>query len=277
MSSPSPLITLTTDFGTSDPYIGLVKGVVLGINPKVTLVDVTHEISPQNVLQGAFLLGNSYRFFPAHSIHLAVVDPGVGTARRPVLLDTPLGRFVGPDNGILSYVLLGSGQPAPAKVGQVGLPPEWRAYHLTNPRFWLRPLSSTFHGRDLFGPVAAHLSLGVSPRELGQEIQSLTCLPVSAPVWNGSRVLGRVVHVDRFGNLVTDLPSGLFNAATQVEVHVGGSVIRGLSATYAEGEDILALIGSCNTMEVAVKNGSAAAKLGSRIGDPVAVVRKPPS
>ena len=273
MSSPSPLITLTTDFGTSDPYVGLVKGVVLGINPNITLVDVTHEIAPQNVLQGAFLLGNSYGFFPAHSIHLAVVDPGVGTARRPVLLDTPQGRFIGPDNGILSYVLLANGQPAPTKVGQVALPPQCRAYHLTNPRFWLRPLSSTFHGRDLFGPVAAHLSLGVSPRELGEEISSLICLPVATPEWDDSRVLGRVVHIDRFGNLVTDLRASLFQDNERVMVQVGGREIQGLSASYAEGREILALIGSCNTLEVAVKNGSAVARLGSRIGDTVTVVR----
>lgn len=277
MSSPSPLIILTTDFGTSDPYVGLVKGVVLGINPNITLVDVTHEIAPQNVLQGAFLLGNSYGFFPAHSIHLAVVDPGVGTARRPVLLDTPQGRFIGPDNGILSYVLLANGQPAPTKVGQVALPPQCRAYHLTNPRFWLRPLSSTFHGRDLFGPVAAHLSLGVSPRELGEEISSLICLPVATPEWDDSRVLGRVVHIDRFGNLVTDLRASLFQDNERVMVQVGGREIQGLSASYAEGREILALIGSCNTLEVAVKNGSAVARLGSRIGDAVTVVRKPPS
>ena len=276
MSSPSPLIILTTDFGTSDPYVGLVKGVVLGINPNITLVDVTHEIAPQNVLQGAFLLGNSYGFFPAHSIHLAVVDPGVGTARRPVLLDTPQGRFIGPDNGILSYVLLANGQPAPTKVGQVALPPQCRAYHLTNPRFWLRPLSSTFHGRDLFGPVAAHLSLGVSPRELGEEISSLICLPVATPEWDDSRVLGRVVHIDRFGNLVTDLRASLFQDNERVMVQVGGREIQGLSAGYAEGREILALIGSCNTLEVAVKNGSAVARLGSRIGDAVTVVRKPP-
>ena len=273
MSSPSPLIILTTDFGTSDPYVGLVKGVVLGINPNITLVDVTHEIAPQNVLQGAFLLGNSYGFFPAHSIHLAVVDPGVGTARRPVLLDTPQGRFIGPDNGILSYVLLANGQPAPTKVGQVALPPQCRAYHLTNPRFWLRPLSSTFHGRDIFGPVAAHLSLGVSPRELGEEISSLICLPVATPEWDDSRVLGRVVHIDRFGNLVTDLRASLFQDNERVMVQVGGREIQGLSASYAEGREILALIGSCNTLEVAVKNGSAVARLGSRIGDTVTVVR----
>ena len=273
MSSPSPLITLTTDFGTSDPYVGLVKGVVLGINPNVTLVNITHEIAPQNVLQGAFLLGNSYGFFPAHSIHLAVVDPGVGTARRPVLLDTPQGRFIGPDNGILSYVLLANGQPAPTKVGQVALPPQCRAYHLTNPRFWLRPLSSTFHGRDLFGPVAGHLSLGVSPRELGEEISSLICLPVATPEWDDSRVLGRVVHIDRFGNLVTDLRASLFQDNERVMVQVGGREIQGLSASYAEGREILALIGSCNTLEVAVKNGSAVARLGSRIGDTVTVVR----
>ena len=272
MSPSRPVITLTTDFGSIDPYVGVMKGVVLGINPEASLVDITHQIEPQNILQGAFLLGKGYHFFPPHAIHLVVVDPGVGSSRRPIILETPRGRFIGPDNGVLSYVLTdGGAQPLMGKADQVGLPAEWRAYHLTNPGYWLHPLSSTFHGRDLFAPVAGHLSLGVLPQEMGEEVDSLTCLPVDAPTWEDDRLRGRVVHIDRFGNLITDLPSSLLDEAPQLKVDVGGSRIRGLSANYAQGDGLLALIGSYDTLEVALKNGSAAAKLGAHIGDAVLV------
>ena len=272
MSPSRPVITLTTDFGSIDPYVGVMKGVVLGINPEASLVDITHQIEPQNILQGAFLLGKGYHFFPPHAIHLVVVDPGVGSSRRPIILETPRGRFIGPDNGVLSYVLTdGGAQPLMGKADQVELPTEWRAYHLTNPRYWLHPLSSTFHGRDLFAPVAGHLSLGVSPQELGEEVDSLTCLPIDAATWEDDRLRGRVVHIDRFGNLITDLPSSLLDEAPQLKVDVGGSRIRGLSANYAQGDGLLALIGSYDTLEIALKNGSAAAKLGVHIGDAVLV------
>ena len=272
MSPSRPVITLTTDFGSIDPYVGVMKGVVLGINPEASLVDITHQIEPQNILQGAFLLGKGYHFFPPHAIHLVVVDPGVGSSRRPIILETPRGRFIGPDNGVLSYVLTdGGAQPLMGKADQVGLPAEWRAYHLTNPGYWLHPLSSTFHGRDLFAPVAGHLSLGVLPQEMGEEVDSLTCLPVDAPTWEDDRLRGRVVHIDRFGNLITDLPSSLLDEAPQLKVDVGGSRIRGLSANYAQGDGLLALIGSYDTLEVALKNSSAAAKLGAHIGDAVLV------
>ena len=272
MSPSRPVITLTTDFGSTDPYVGVMKGVVLGINPEASLVDITHQIEPQNILQGAFLLGKGYHFFPPHAIHLVVVDPGVGSSRRPIILETPRGRFIGPDNGVLSYVLTdGGAQPLMGKADQVGLPAEWRAYHLTNPGYWLHPLSSTFHGRDLFAPVAGHLSLGVLPQEMGEEVDSLTCLPVDAPTWEDDRLRGRVVHIDRFGNLITDLPSSLLDEAPQLKVDVGGSRIRGLSANYAQGDGLLALIGSYDTLEIALKNGSAAAKLGVHIGDAVLV------
>jgi S-adenosylmethionine hydrolase len=191
------------------------------------------------------------------------------------MLDTPKGRFVGPDNGVLSYVLTdGGAQPLMGKADQVGLPTEWRAYHLTNPRYWLHPLSSTFHGRDLFAPVSGHLSLGVSPQELGEEVDSLTCLLIDAATWEDDRLRGRVVHIDRFGNLITDLPSSLLDEAPQLKVDVGGSRIRGLSASYAQGDGLLALIGSYDTLEVALKNGSAAAKLGAHMGDAVLVRRR---
>ncbi len=275
MSASRPIITLTTDFGHADPYVGVVKGVILGINPNALIVDVTHEISPQNIRQGAFLLENSRRFFPPSAIHVAVVDPGVGSDRRPVLLDTPSGRFVGPDNGIFSFLLDDGSGTGAGRAGRVPTPPGCRAYHLNNPRYWLSPLSATFHGRDLFAPVAAHLSLGTPPASLGEVVDSLIRLPGSTPTRDGNRVHGRTLHVDRFGNLITDLPAGLFHGAVETRVEVGGVTIHGLSASYAEANGLLAIIGSCDTLEIALKNGSAAARLGLSVGDPVTVTISP--
>ena len=274
MSTARPLITFTTDFGTTDPYVGVMKGVILSINPEVNLVDLSHDIEPQGVLQGAFLVGHSYRFFPPRTIHLVVVDPGVGSSRRPIVLETPQGCFIAPDNGVLSYVLKQGDALAMSGEGrQVRLPSSYQGYCLTNSDFWLHPVSSTFHGRDIFAPVAAHLSRGIPPCELGEMVESLAYLPLATPSWQGDLLLGQVVHVDRFGNLVTDIPSQLLAEASLVEVEVRGSRIRGLAAFYGQAEGLLALVGSYDTLEIAVKNGSAARELGARIGDAVRVTR----
>ena len=274
MSSSRPIITLTTDFGATDPYAGVMKGVISGINPDALLVDLTHDVEPQNVLQGAFLLGSSYRFFPPRTIHLVVVDPGVGSSRRPILLDTSQGRFIAPDNGVLSYVLKdGGAQTTLEEESHQQAPEGHRAYHLTNSSFWLHPLSPTFHGRDVFAPVAGHLSLGVPPLELGEEIPSLTCLSIASPEWHNDRLPGKVVHVDRFGNLITNISAGLLDQAHQIAVEAKGRRIGGLSAYYAQATGLLAIIGSYNTLEIAVRNGSAAAELDAHIGDAVVVLR----
>jgi S-adenosylmethionine hydrolase len=276
LSLDRPIITLTTDFGSTDPYVGVMKGVILGINPLATLVDITHQVAPQNIIQGAFLLGKSYRYFPAHAIHLAVVDPGVGSSRRSLILETPRGRFVAPDNGVLSYVLQEEGlNLAPGQEGPVPLPPEHRAYVLTNPRYWLHPLSSTFHGRDVFAPVAARLSLRTSPQEMGEETNFLSCLPVAVPTWEGDRLRAQVVHIDRFGNLVTNVPTRLLAGERPIEVRVRGHRIQGVSSYYVQGRGLMALMGSFDTLEVALRNGNASAELGAAIGDDVEVTRGP--
>ena len=163
-----PLLVFTTDFGLTDSYTGVMKGVALGINPDLRFIDLTHQIAPQNVAQGAFALGVSYRYFPSNAIHVAVVDPGVGTSRRPILLQTPHGSFVAPDNGLLSRVLSDYLPDPSTSLETVEVPPVLRAFHLTNPDYWRHPVSSTFHGRDVFTPVAAHLSLGVAPEVSGR-------------------------------------------------------------------------------------------------------------
>jgi S-adenosylmethionine hydrolase len=268
------VITLTTDFGPGDAYVAAMKGVMLGINPAASLVDISHAVRPQDIRQAAFVLGAAFPFFPPGTIHVAVVDPGVGTARRAVILRTPAADFVAPDNGILSYVIH-EHETAPIENGRVRLSPKsgLQAVAITEPRFWRAPVSATFHGRDIFAPVAAHLSLGVPLPEFGERIDDLAVLPVPAPVLEpDGAVTGQIIHIDSFGNLITsirrrDLPG----AAASMTVTAGGKVIRGLSQTYAAGSGLLALIGSSDRLEISLPMGSAAARLHARVGDEIRV------
>ena len=267
------IITLLTDFGTSDGYVVAVKGVILGINPNATLVDVTHEVRPQDVAGAAFLLAQAAPYFPDGAIYLAVVDPGVGTDRHPLLLVTPSGVFVGPDNGIFTHILGHAAPPSGVPLGgpyDAPAPPGVRAFRLTNPAYWRHPVSSTFHARDVFGPVAAHLSLGVRPEELGVGLSALKRLALPAPAREGNVVRGCVVHVDRFGNLITNIPVDELGEGA-VAVSIAGRRIDGLSDTYAAAEGLLALIGSASLLEVAVRDGSAASLLGVGVGEVVEV------
>ena len=269
----SPLITLTTDFGTADPYVGVMKGVILGINPRATIVDISHQIQPQSIQEGAFMIGSSHRYFPEGTTHVVVVDPGVGTSRDAILLVTPSARFVAPDNGVLSYIVgEGCGQVSEILAStEVALPKGYRAYRLTNQEFWLHPVSSTFHGRDVFAPVAAHLSLGVHAEQMGEEVHHVTWLPQQQPKWDGDTLVGQVVHIDRFGNLITNIPAGLLESQRIVTVEVKGHDIVGLSASYEEGGWLLAIFGSVGTLEVSVNCGSAAGSLSAVVGDLVRV------
>jgi S-adenosylmethionine hydrolase len=276
MKQARVVITLTTDFGTADPYVGMMKGVILGINPQASIVDITHGVRPQNIRQGAFLLGKSYRYFPKGTIHVAVVDPGVGSSRRGVALSTPRGVFVAPDNGVLSYVLKDlweDGLPELSE-GEVPVPTGCRAYQITNKSLWLQPVSATFHGRDVFAPVAAHLSRGVAVAEVGKEVESLWCLELESRQGEGGKLRGVVAHVDRFGNLITDIDAKLLKPTTGLRVEVKGSGIRGLREFYSQGEGLMALVGSYGTLEIAVRDGSAASMLGAEIEDEVIVCRE---
>lgn len=255
------VITLTTDFGNDDPYVAAMKGVTLDLNPDVTIVDICHNIKPQNIAQAAYILSTTYHYFPRGTVHIAVVDPGVGTERQAVLLITHKAFFLGPDNGVLSYIVEES-------------LPEIEAIALTNPRFWLSPLSNTFHGRDIFAPVAAHLSLGVSPYEFGDLIPSITAITIPHPqIGEDGVLIGRVIHIDRFGNLISDikredLPKG------RIFIEVGRHIIDDLSSSYEEEEEeeaLLAIIGSDERIEVSLRNGSAARFLRANIGDEVKV------
>ena len=269
------IITLTTDFGVQDTYVAAMKGVILDINPKVTLVDICHSIEPQNIRQAAFLISTAYGYFPKGTIHMVIVDPEVGSRRRAIILKTRKAFFVAPDNGVLSYIIH---RPSPkrglSKAEPKGLPPGLLAMEISNPKFWHHPVSSTFHGRDIFAPVAAHLSLGVPLQEFGQPVTSLNAFPLPKPQLGArEELIGHILHIDRFGNIITDidredLPSSKFS------VEIAGQQIELLSASYAEAEGLLGLIGSSGYLEIAVKNSSAAALLGAKIGDEVKIKRE---
>ena len=174
-------ITLTTDFGLTDGYVAAMKGVIYSINPEATIVDICHNIQPQNIRQAAFVLSTAYSYFPSYTVHLVVVDPGVGTNRRAIILKTPKAHFVAPDNGVLSYVIDAySPQPVPDSQ-RVKLGPESKAYAITKSEYWRKPVSNTFHGRDIFAPVAARLSLGMMASSLGDNVDTVTAFPIPHP------------------------------------------------------------------------------------------------
>ncbi len=270
------IITLTTDLGLTDAYVAAIKGVILGINPEAKLVDICHTIKPQNISQAAFVLSTAYQFFPQKTIHVVVVDPGVGTERRAIILRTPSADFVAPDNGVLSYVIQQfSTKPVEDIVNaqQIELKPEMEAVALTEPRFWRSPVSPTFHGRDVFAPVAALLSLGFPPIDFGEAITSVLMLPLPRPYQALDGLLvGHILHIDSFGNLITDIKSDdLPQTDWSMTTKVGEHLISELSHTYAEGRGLLAIIGSSGYLEVSLKGGSASALLDAKVGDEVRI------
>jgi len=272
----SAIITLTTDLGLTDAYVAAMKGVILGINPEAKLVDICHSIKPQNIPQAAFVLGTAYKFFPQKTIHVVVVDPGVGTERRAIILRTPSADFVAPDNGVLSYVIQQSStKPVEENANQqlTELEPELEVVALTESRFWRSPVSPTFHGRDIFAPVAALLSLGFPPIDFGEAITSVTMLPLPRPykALDGSLV-GHILHIDSFGNLITNIKSDDLPQTKQaITIMVGNQLVHGLSRTYAEGRGLLALIGSSGYLEVSLKGGNAGALLNAEVGNEVRI------
>ncbi|MFC1984812.1 S-adenosyl-l-methionine hydroxide adenosyltransferase family protein [Chloroflexota bacterium] len=270
------IITLTTDFGLTDSYVAAMKGVILSINPEAKLVDICHTIKPQNIPQAAFVLSTAYQFFPGKTIHVVVVDPEVGTERRAILLTTPAACFIAPDNGALSYIIKQyATEPVADNINQRQVKPGLglEAVAITRSRFWCRPVSPTFHGRDIFAPVAARLSLGLPPAEFGEAITMLTVLPLTYPYQEpGGLLVGHILHIDSFGNLITNIRDDDLPLAKQaLNVEVGNQLIGGLSRTYAEGDEILSLIGSSGYLEVSLKGGSACTSLNAEVGDEVRV------
>ena len=267
---PAPVITITTDFGTEDGYVPAMKGTMLDICPEARFVDITHEISPQDVMEAAFVLRTAYPYFPDDAVHLVVVDPGVGTDRRAVALRANDQWFVGPDNGVFPLVL----NQAPFEA----------AVELNDPAFWRSDVpSTTFHGRDIFAPAAAHLAAGRSVNEIGTPLDTLEPLRWAAPSADAQTVQGWVMHIDHFGNCITNIrrsalaeAAGL-NAAAPLEaipplkVYTGNTVLHELQPTYGavpEGDPLL-LFGSTDHLEVAANGGNAAELLDIRKGDSV--------
>ena len=271
------MITLLTDFGTRDSYVAEMKAVILRLDPRATIVDITHEVAPQAVAEGEVVLGRALRVFAPDAVHVGVVDPGVGTDRRALLLVTPDGRFLAPDNGLLTYAVRDAPEYEEAiasveflQTAAMPVPAGCAAYRLSNEALWRKPVSDTFHGRDVFAPVAAHLSLGLPPQDVGEPVASLACLSIPHPRRRGDEIAGHVVHVDRFGNLVTTIGCDAL-AERDAEVVVRGHSIRGISRSYAEGGELLAIIGSGGSLEIAARDGSAARMLGVGVGEPVVV------
>lgn len=253
------LITLSTDFGHQDSFVGIMKGVIAGINPQAQVIDLTHGVPPRDVMAGALVLQNSIRYFPRGTIHVVVVDPGVGSARRPLLIEASGSYFIGPDNGVLSLALAGKSVD--------------RIVALSNRAYHLQPTSTTFHGRDIFAPVAAHLSLGVAVEEFGERAATFTRLTVPAATRSGQNIEGQILYIDAFGNLFTNIRehdlTGL--PSDRLDIALGPARIRGLATSYvaARAGELVALVNSWGLLEIAESSGNAARRTGVKVGDKV--------
>ncbi len=262
-ASGDRVITLLTDFGTADYFVGAVKGAILSVNPAARIVDITHEIPAHDVEDAAFTLLAAFQSFPAGTIHVAVVDPGVGSARRGILIRARQQSFIGPDNGIFSYICDGS------DIGAVEI------FHLNKAEYFRRPVSQTFNGRDVFAPVAAALSTGIEPVELGTRVSGYIRLPSITPERSeDGKVNARIIHIDRFGNCVTNITSNQLSEMmikSGAGLRVNGKLIKTFRNFYAEETraQLFAIWGSAGFLELAAANKSAAQLLQAKRGDAV--------
>jgi S-adenosyl-L-methionine hydrolase (adenosine-forming) len=262
---PNPIITLTTDYGTSDHLVGVLKGVILKINPDVTIVDITHEVTPFDLLDGALAVASAYPYFPPRTIHVVVVDPGVGTERRPLLVSGQNQYFIAPDNGVLS--------------GVFEKEQNFVVRHLTSEHYFVQPISNTFHGRDVFAPVAGWLSKHWQPASMGEEITDFKRFALPKPKEANGSLKGVVLKVDSFGNLMTnfraeDLPAEAPEKG-EVQLQVGTHPVTRLVPTFASGNagEAVAFVGSSGYVEIAVNKGSASKSLGVGRGAPVVLAK----
>jgi S-adenosylmethionine hydrolase len=262
----SAIVTLTTDFGLKDGFVGVMKGVIWGICPSAQIADISHQVAPQNVLEGALVLGRAFPYFPPGTVHLGVVDPGVGTARRPIAARLGDHLFVGPDNGIFTL--------AYEKADRERWPV--RIVHLTRTSHFLPKISATFHGRDIFAPVAARLAAGKSLDEFGPALDDprRLVLPEAGRIPGGWKA--HIMGIDSFGNLATNLLVEELRAGFEVRVRLGRHEVQGLSRSYGEGRprQLIALADSAGMLELAVVNGSAAELTGARVGDELEVLER---
>jgi len=252
------IITLLTDFGTRDAFVGTMKGVILSINPEARIVDLSHEIEAHRIEAAAFVLKTSYAYFPEGTVHVVVVDPGVGSSRRALAVRAGGYVFVAPDNGVLAYIYRDH--------------PTGEAFELTNRRYFLPELSATFHGRDVFAPVAAHLSRGVSVEELGRRIEVFVRGEVQEPRRRGNQIEGHIIYVDGFGNLITDIPREMVEDLLRhrpFRIVLPSVEIHRIATSYFEGQpgEPMAVVGSAGYLEIALNLQSAAQVLGLNVGD----------
>lgn len=255
----TPVVTLTTDFGTTDFFVGAMKGALLSRDLHVQIVDITHQVPPQDIQFAAFTLLAAYRSFPSETIHVAVVDPGVGSDRLPIVLEAGGFFFVGPDNGTFSYVC--------------DREPNWRAFQIINDEFFQQPVSRTFHGRDIFAPVAAALSKGLDPEMFGPEVRDLVRLESLEPQQlKNEKVKGRIIHIDRFGNCITNLEEKHLGRS-EISLEVNGKRITSFRRFFADEtgsrSKLFAIVGSAGFVEIVARNASAAKLLNARTGQAV--------
>jgi hypothetical protein len=259
-----PVISITTDFGEKDGFVGTMKGVIWRICPEAQIADITHEVPPQDILSAAIAVWRAAPFFPPGSVHLAVVDPGVGTQRRPIAGQVGEHYVVGPDNGLFTPVII-----AAERAKQ-----PLRFVHLNNPAYWLPEVSRTFHGRDIFAPVAAHLARRVPLEGLGTPIANPFLLDLPQAERTPEGWMAHVTVIDSFGNLTTDLPASALEGRRDVVIRLHGRQVDGIveSYGYRRAGDLVALVDSEGYIEVAVVNGSAATLLNAKMGDDVHVI-----
>ncbi|MBN2549311.1 MAG: SAM-dependent chlorinase/fluorinase [Anaerolineales bacterium] len=257
------ILTLTTDFGLKDGNVGVMKGVILGLAPQAQIVDLSHLISPQNIAEAALILSRSAPYFPAGTVHVVVVDPGVGTSRRPLAAQVGEQYYVGPDNGAITLWL--------EQAESQGL--KRRFVHLDQPRYWLSEVSHVFHGRDIFAPVAGHLAAGTPLEALGAPLDDPVRLALPQPQRTPTGWQGEIIHIDHFGNLACNLRREHLAGQKVATVSLGGVNIDGMVNTFGERPpgELVALLGSTGNLIVSVVNGSAAARLNAHLGDPVQV------
>lgn len=260
-----PLITLTTDFGSGSHYVAAAKGVILALNPDVRILDLSHDIPAQDLRQAAFFLAATLPYFPPETLHVVVVDPGVGGQRSILYVELANLRVLVPDNGCWTWLMEG-GRRRP------------RVIRLTEKRFWRSRVSSTFHGRDIFAPVAANLSLGLDPRDLGPIVNDWVRLERPSPRHDANGIFGEVLYIDRFGNLLTNIPGEALTLDDRPKrVCVAGVEVPRIVRTYSEAEPgtLISLVSSLEWLEVAVSQGNAAQQLGASIGTPVTIEWQP--
>ncbi|MEM3704026.1 MAG: SAM-dependent chlorinase/fluorinase, partial [Candidatus Bathyarchaeia archaeon] len=256
---------LTTDFGLTDSYVAEIKAVILGINPFVEIVDISHHVEKFNIRMGAYVLARAAPYFPKGTIHMAVIDPGVGTKRKPILIETEKDFFIGPDNGVLALA-------ADKQVIK-------HVYEIANPKYMLHRVSTTFHGRDIFAPAAAHLSKGISPSVFGPEIQRIVKPQFAKIIRKGSKLVGEIIHVNGFGNIVTNFTTEELESLRTREslnIKIGETTLKlKLCKAYAEvkAKKPLAIIGSHDFLEISVNRGSAAEMFGVKPGEKVILYR----